>query len=93
MSAGATTQKCRIRLAPGRHVHAENPRDCHVLVYPAGVVQLNECAAAILALCDGTRTREEIIEHILPSTREADLAVGVRAFLGVARKRGWIIES
>jgi pyrroloquinoline quinone biosynthesis protein D len=93
MSAGATTQKCRIRLAPGRHVHAENPRDCHVLVYPAGMVQLNECAAAILALCDGTRTREEIIEHILPSTREADLAVDVRAFLDVARKRGWIIES
>jgi pyrroloquinoline quinone biosynthesis protein D len=93
MSAQATSQKCRIRLAPGRHVHAENPRDCHVLVYPAGMVQLNECAAAILALCDGTRTREEIIEHILPSTREADLAVDVRAFLDVARKRGWIIES
>jgi pyrroloquinoline quinone biosynthesis protein D len=93
MSARATNQQCRIRLAPGRHVHAEKPRDCHVLLYPAGMVQLNECAAAILALCDGTRTREEIIEHILPRTREADLAVDVRAFLDVARERGWIIES
>jgi hypothetical protein len=54
---------------------------------------LSECAAAILALCDGTRTREEIIAHILPRTREADLAVDVRAFLDVARERGWIIES
>ena len=80
MSAGATTQN-RIRLAPGREVHAEKPRDCHVLLYPTGMVQLNECAAAILALCDGTRTRE------------ADLAVDVRAFLDVARERGWIIES
>ena len=69
MSVRATTQQCRIRLAPGRHVQAEKPRDCHVLVYPAGMVQLNECAAAILALCDGTRTREEIIQHILPRTR------------------------
>ena len=60
MTARATTQQCRIRLAPGRHVHAEQPRDCHVLLYPTGMVQLNECAAAILALCDGTRTREEI---------------------------------
>jgi pyrroloquinoline quinone biosynthesis protein D len=93
MSARATTQKCRIRLAPGRHVQAEKRRDCALLVYPTGMVQLNECAAAILALCDGTRTREEIIEHILPRTREADLAVDVRAFLDVARERGWIIES
>jgi pyrroloquinoline quinone biosynthesis protein D len=65
-------------------VLAEKPRDCHVLLYPAGMVQLNECAAAILALCDA---------HILPRTREADLAVDVRAFLDVARERGWIIES
>ena len=93
MSASAANQQSRIRLAPGRHVHAEKPRDCHVLLYPTGMVQLNECAAAILALCDGTRTREEIIAHILPRTREADLAVDVRAFLDVARERGWIIES
>jgi hypothetical protein len=56
-------------------------------------VQLNECAAAILALCDGTRTREEIIAHVLPRAREADLAVDVRAFLDVAHQRGWIVES
>jgi pyrroloquinoline quinone biosynthesis protein D len=93
MNARATAQPCRIRLAPGRQVRAEKPRDCHVLLYPTGMVQLNECAAAILALCDGTRTREEIIAHITPRTREADLAVDVRAFLDVARERGWIIES
>ena len=56
-------------------------------------MQLNESAAQILALCDGTRTREEIIEHILLRTREADLAVDVRAFLDVARERGWVIEG
>jgi pyrroloquinoline quinone biosynthesis protein D len=93
MNARATSQKCRIRLAPGREVHAERPRDGHVLLYPAGMVQLNECAAAILALCDGTRTREEIIAHVLPRAREADLAVDVRAFLDVAHQRGWIVES
>ena len=93
MNASATSQQCRIRLAPGRHVQAQRLRDCHVLKYPSGIVQLNESAAQILALCDGTRTREEIIEHILLRTREADLAVDVRAFLDVARERGWIIES
>ena len=85
--------EARQALLAGKHVLAEKPRDCHVLLYPTGMVQLNECAAAILALCDGTRTREEIIAHILPRTREADLAVDVRAFLDVARERGWIIES
>jgi pyrroloquinoline quinone biosynthesis protein D len=92
MTARATAHN-RIRLAPGSQVQVKRLRDCHVLVHPTGTVQLNASAAALLALCDGTRTREEIIAHILPRARDPDLAVDVRGFLDVARERGWIIES
>jgi hypothetical protein len=55
-------------------------------------VQLNETAAAVLALCDGTHTREEIIAATL-ATRDASLADDVRAFLMAASRRGWIVDG
>ena len=58
----------------------------------AGVVQLNASAAAILALCDGTLTRDQIIARILPRSKDDSFAVDVRDFLSAARRRGWIIE-
>jgi pyrroloquinoline quinone biosynthesis protein D len=67
--------------------------DGHFLAGPTGVVQLNESAAAILALCDGTLTREQIIARVLTRSRDDSLAVDVRDFLNAARRRGWIIEE
>lgn len=93
MKEAAASCRSKIRLAPGRHVQMETPRDRRVLVHPAGVVQLNESAAEILELCDGTRTCEEIIAHILPRHSDPALAGDVREFLDAARRRGWIIES
>jgi len=55
-------------------------------------VQLNESAAAILALCDSTRTREELVARIVRA-KDDRLADDVRAFLDAARRRGWIVEG
>jgi pyrroloquinoline quinone biosynthesis protein D len=85
--------RSKVRLAPGRHVQPEATRHRRVLIYPTGSVQLNDSAAEILELCDGTRTREEIIAHILPRHSDPHLAGDVREFLDAARRRGWIIES
>ena len=82
----------RVRLAPGRRVAGaqlytedRNGR--------SGVVQLNESAAAILALCDGTRTRDEIVSLMLRRASDTDeRAIDVREFLAAARARGWIVE-
>jgi pyrroloquinoline quinone biosynthesis protein D len=89
----AASCRSKVRLAPGRHVQMETPRELCVLVHPSGVVQLNASAAEILELCDGTRTRDEIIAHILPRHTDPALAGDVREFLDAARRRGWIIES
>ena len=50
-------------------------------------------AAAILALCDGTLTREQIVARVLPRSKEDSFAVDVREFLNAARRRGWIVED
>jgi pyrroloquinoline quinone biosynthesis protein D len=83
----------KVRLAAGRQLQKDSAGDGHFLTGPAGVVQLNESAAAILALCDGTLTREQIIARVLPRSKEDSFAVDVREFLNAARRRGWIVEE
>jgi pyrroloquinoline quinone biosynthesis protein D len=77
-------------LAPGRQLQqsAAGP----ILVSRAGPIRLNASAAAILELCDGTRTREEIVAQAVGSGAEG-LAGDVREFLDAASRRGWIIET
>lgn len=82
--------RAKHRLARGRQVRVEWRQDRPILVQPSGTVQLNESAAAILELCDGTRTCEELISHFAAS---GDLAGDVRDFLNAARQRGWIVDT
>lgn len=58
---------------------------------PAGPIPLNEAAAAILALCNGTRSRNDIVARMTGSG-DPTVAGDVRAFIAVARRSGWILE-
>lgn len=62
-----------------------------MLVTRSGRVRLNATAAAILALCDGTYTRGEIITSVA-GTADPSLVADVRAFLEAARHSGWVLE-
>ena len=96
MKDKSVSRRSRVRLAAGRQLQKDPTGDGHFLAGPAGIVQLNESAAAILALCDGTLTREQIIARILPRAKDAkddSFAVDVREFLNAARRRGWIVED
>jgi pyrroloquinoline quinone biosynthesis protein D len=92
MKDKAWSRTSKIRLAPGRQLQKDSAGR-HLLAGPTGVVQLNDSAAAILSLCDGTLTREQIIARILPRSKDDSFAVDVREFLNAARRRGWIIEE
>jgi pyrroloquinoline quinone biosynthesis protein D len=92
MKDKAWSRTSRIRLAPGRQLQKDSA-DGHFLAGPTGAVQLNESAAAILALCDGTLTRDQIIARVLHRSKDDSFAVDVREFLNAARRRGWIIEE
>jgi pyrroloquinoline quinone biosynthesis protein D len=63
-----------------------------VLVEPAGTVQLNESAAALLELCDGTRSFDEVIAQFVALSGNTTLASDAQDFLEAARQRGWIVE-
>ncbi len=79
-----------IRIAPGHRLQWEQAQQCHVLLYPEGMVKLNPSAAAILELCDGHRDAGAIVAALEARFPGAELAADVREFLEVADARGWI---
>jgi pyrroloquinoline quinone biosynthesis protein D len=93
MEHRAVMRRTQNRLAPGRQTRVEWRADRPVLVQPNGTVPLNDSAAAILELCDGTRTQEEVIAEFLAQPGRAELADDVRDFIEAALARGWIITS
>ncbi|MGH8302273.1 MAG: PqqD family peptide modification chaperone [Steroidobacteraceae bacterium] len=90
MRAKSSTRRPKVRLAPAHRI-VEPAAGGPVLVTRSGRVRLNVTAAAILALCDGTCTRAEIVSRVAGAA-EPSLAADVRAFLEAARRSGWLIE-
>lgn len=97
MGNRAVLCRTRSRLETARHVRVEwhqagttGPQP--VLVQPTGTVPLNASAAALLELCDGTRSFDEVVEQFIAQPGNAGLANDAREFLEAARQRGWIVE-
>ena len=67
----------------------EEPQQSYVMLYPEGVVKLNETSAAILQLCDGKHTIEEIVSK-LSKKYTTDVSDSVNKFLEVSHAKGWI---
>jgi pyrroloquinoline quinone biosynthesis protein D len=61
-----------------------------VLLYPEGMVQLNQSAAEILKRCDGERRLPEIVAELEQAFNAQDLAPQVQALLEEGQRRGWI---
>ena len=61
------------RVAPKARLHWDEVRERHVLLYPEGLVTLNETAAAILQLCDG----EHAVEYIVTVLKRRYQAEGI----------------
>jgi pyrroloquinoline quinone biosynthesis protein D len=61
-------------------------RQRHVLLYPEGAVLLNDTGAAILELCNGSRTVDEIV-GILSERYQADVSADVTEYLSRMAER------
>jgi len=90
MRAKSSTRP-KVRLTPAHRLLTPAAGGGPVLVTRAGRVRLNATAAAILGLCDGTRTRADIVARVA-GTGDPALAADVKAFLEAARRSGWIVE-
>ena len=78
------------RIGPGFRLQWEEAQDCHVLLYPEGMVKLNQSAGEILKRCDGQRTAGEIVSQLEAAFAATGLARDVFAFMDVAAQQRWI---
>ena len=70
----------------------DSVRQRHVLLYPEGTVLLNETSAAILGLCDGHRTVDEIT-RVLQERYAGVVAADVTEFLSQLAERELIRDA
>ncbi len=68
----------------------EEVQDCHVILYPEGMVKLGNSSAEILKLCDGKNNVKAIIGILQVQYPDAVLDDDVMKFLEVAHSNGWI---
>jgi pyrroloquinoline quinone biosynthesis protein D len=88
MSAVATSIKPRI--GAGFRLQWEAAQDCHVLLYPEGMVKLNPSAGQILLRCDGERSVEAIVAELEAAFNATGLEPEVRSFVEIAREQRWV---
>jgi len=70
----------------------EPAQQCHVLLYPEGMVKLNGSAAEILLMVDGVRDIAAIIAALREKFPDApeDMGEDVMAFLQDAEQKNWV---
>lgn len=68
----------------------EEAQSGYVLLYPEGMVKLNESAAEILKRCDGTRNLHAIVLDLQQKFGETGIEDDVKDFLREANARGWL---
>lgn len=68
----------------------EPAQQAHVLLYPEGMVKLNQSAGEILKRCDGAHTVPQIVADLEAAFNASGLAPEVEAFLEMADAQNWI---
>ena len=74
------------RVGTGFRLQWEPAQDCHVLLYPEGMVKLNQSGGEILKRCDGQRSVAAIVSELEQAFSTQGLGEDVLAF--VALKAG-----
>ncbi len=61
-----------------------------VILYPEGMVELNQSSAEILKLCDSSRTLDQLVIDLEEKFATRGLKNDISSFLEDALKNGWI---
>ena len=89
MSA-ALTPATVARVGHGFRLQWEPAQSCFVLLYPEGMVKLNQSAGEIMQRCDGRRDVAAIVADLESAFSAAGLEADVLAFLALAHRQRWL---
>jgi pyrroloquinoline quinone biosynthesis protein D len=79
------------RVGPGFRLQWEPAQSCFVLLYPEGMVKLNQSAGEIMKRCDGRRDAAAIVADLEAAFATTGLEGEVLAFIGVASAQRWLV--
>jgi pyrroloquinoline quinone biosynthesis protein D len=79
------------RVGPGFRLQWEPAQECHVLLYPEGMVKLNGSAGEIMKRCDGERDVAAIVADLEQAFNATGLEKDVLAFIEIAAKQRWLV--
>jgi pyrroloquinoline quinone biosynthesis protein D len=80
----------RPAIGPGFRLQWEPVQNAHVLLYPEGMVKLNQSAGEILKRCDGERNVTQIVQDLEATFSTSGLERDVLAFLDIAQQQRWV---
>ena len=78
------------RIGHGFRLQWEPAQSCFVLLYPEGMVKLNQSAGEIMKRCDGQRDIAAIVADLETAFSATGLEPDVLAFLALARRQRWL---
>ncbi|MBX3332934.1 MAG: pyrroloquinoline quinone biosynthesis peptide chaperone PqqD [Nitrospira sp.] len=81
----------RPRLSEKVRLRFDRRTDRYLLLYPETGLELNETATAIVRLCTGEWTIDEIVDHLIRSygdVSRGEISRAVREFLAILADRG-----
>jgi pyrroloquinoline quinone biosynthesis protein D len=79
-----------ICFSPLHRLQWEEAQQRYVILYPEGMVELNQSSAEILKLCDGERKLADIVSELEQKFQTSNLIDDIRQFLEIALQNGWI---
>jgi pyrroloquinoline quinone biosynthesis protein D len=83
----------RPRLVTGARLRYDDVREEHLLLVPEGAVRLNPTAAAVLELCDGERSIDEIVSTLSARYEGSDLGDDVHGLVDALTQRGLVVDA
>ena len=90
MTDATITQDSVFKLAKLFRLQWEPAQQAHVLLYPEGMVKLNDSAGEIMTRVDGVRTVADIVADLEQKFETTGLLEDVTGFMEVAHGQGWI---
>lgn len=82
-----------ISFSPLHRLQWEETQQKYVILYPEGMVELNQSSAEILKLCDGSRALPQIVAELEEKFATSGLTNDITNFLNVALQNGWIKQA
>jgi pyrroloquinoline quinone biosynthesis protein D len=76
--------------SPLHRMQWEESQQRYVILYPEGMVELNQSSAEILKRCDGQTRVAQLIDDLEAAFETTGLANDITTFLSIAHQNGWI---